>query len=466
MGKTLRISFINAKSRLEVKPPYRGVNNGDRGMWLTLVSEFFMVKLNFTYNLFLSTGKDGGFVGGGGSGIPLPNGTWIGTVGDVISGKADIGIIAVNTDERNRQVSFTNSFYDHVYLHFLTNKGVQIFSPATLLWSFDHLMWTCIGSSTLGAFLVFRLIMNGMNILEMNTNGRMSFARRGQVSQENWGLRHQIWFVITTYLDQDCVLPTCTPLRCFVALWLFFALIVTTVYRSKMVSLLAFPVMEEIPHTFKDLVESDYTVGCINPQDAVLSMLARSKDPVYVKLLNNLEIINKNRPKCLEQSIDNQYACVALSSETRYLQYANLSDSDIRKLVQSQENTFVVFLGLHFESGSIYTDAFDRLLSWARPFHLADVWEEFDMVYNVRLQKRDWWLATNQTEKLERSNVIDNDNLTLKHISGAFYALLASLIVSFAVFIQELVGYCLMALIECKMITLIRNMIYGFGLFR
>lgn len=109
-----------------------------------------------------------------------------------------------------------------------------------------------------------------------------------------------------------------------------------------MVSLLAFPVMEEIPHTFKDLVESDYTVGCINPQDAVLSMLARSKDPVYVKLLNNLEIINKNRPKCLEQSIDNQYACVALSSETRYLQYANLSDSDIRKLVQSQENTFVV----------------------------------------------------------------------------------------------------------------------------
>lgn len=135
----------------------------------------------------------------------------------------------------DRQVSFTNSFYDHVYLHFLTNKGVQIFSPATLLWSFDHLMWTCIGSSTLGAFLVFRLIMNGMNILEMNTNGRMSFARRGQVSQENWGLRHQIWFVITTYLDQDCVLPTCTPLRCFVALWLFFALIVTTVYRLMLI---------------------------------------------------------------------------------------------------------------------------------------------------------------------------------------------------------------------------------------
>lgn len=71
MGKTLRISFPAVKARIEATPPYKGVNNANRGMLKTLFDQYLMVKLNFTYNMFLSTG-------GGGTGLELPNGTWIG----------------------------------------------------------------------------------------------------------------------------------------------------------------------------------------------------------------------------------------------------------------------------------------------------------------------------------------------------------------------------------------------------
>lgn len=63
------------------------------------------------------------------------------------------------------------------------------------------------------------------------------------------------------------------------------------------------------------------------------------------------------------------------------------------------------------------------------------------MYYNVRLPKLAWWRETNQTDKLEHSYAGESDDLTLKHISGAFYALAGCLLISTGVFIQELVTY-------------------------
>lgn len=75
----MRVVCPKIKSRIEAEEPYEGINNAKRGMWKTLLEEFLMKKFNFTYNLFLSVGKDGGW--GGGTGLELPNGTWIGGCG-------------------------------------------------------------------------------------------------------------------------------------------------------------------------------------------------------------------------------------------------------------------------------------------------------------------------------------------------------------------------------------------------
>jgi hypothetical protein len=131
-------------------------------------------------------------------------------------------------------LSFSNSFFDVSYLTFTTGHGTRIYSPMALLWPFDLLMWGCIGISTLAAFIFFKVLMKTMTLIgldDVDVEAMGGFSRRGIVVREDWGLEHQIFFVGTTYLDQDCPMPRSTPLRCFVALWLFFTLVITTVYR-------------------------------------------------------------------------------------------------------------------------------------------------------------------------------------------------------------------------------------------
>ncbi len=92
-------------------------------------------------------------------------------------------------------------------------------------------MWGAIFASTLAAFGIFKALTYSMTLLGMDSGDELQFARRGVVVKKKWGIQHQMFFVGTSYLDQDCVLPRFSPLRCFVAFWLFFTLIITTVYR-------------------------------------------------------------------------------------------------------------------------------------------------------------------------------------------------------------------------------------------
>lgn len=90
---------------------------------------------------------------------------------------------------------------------------------------------------------------------------------------------------------------------------------------------------------------------------------------------------------------------------------------------------------------------FGKMLSYTRQFHLADIWDRMDMYYNVRKLKLDWWKSTNQTDKMAHIQT-ESDNLTLKHIAGAFYVLIACLVICSAVFIQECLTYLKRAILK------------------
>jgi hypothetical protein len=123
-----------------------------------------------------------------------------------------------------------------------------------------------------------------------------------------------------------------------------------------MVSLLAFPIMEQIPLTFEELVSSDYQVGFVKHGDSAYNTLKASTDPVYVTLVKRMEIITGNGLECLERAVAKKYACIAYTVSTVYLKAKSLSDSDTRKLVFAPETTYNVFMGLALESGSLYKE--------------------------------------------------------------------------------------------------------------
>lgn len=260
-------------------------------------------------------------------------------------------------------------------------------------------------------------------------------------SGEKWSLSVQIQFLISTFLDQDSpVQPESHALRSFVALWLFFTMVLTNVYRSKMVTLLAFPVLGELPKTFEELAFSDYQVGFMKHGDSAYNTLAASTDPVYVKLVAEMEIFRGFGLECLEKVVKYKYGCIAYDFAMVHLQQRNLSDSDTRKLVFAPARTYNIWLGLGTEGKSIYRLNFGKVLSHTRSFHLADIWDKMDMYYNVRMLKLKWWQRTNQMDKA-RFVEQESDDLTLKHIAGAFYVLIVCLLISSGAFLQELVRF-------------------------
>lgn len=102
-GYRLRVVYyLSLISLLEADPPpWLGVkNNARRGVWKYLFSEYLMIKFNFTYNWFPSRGRDGK-MGTGASGLQMKNGTWVGVVGELYNGNADVGLGIASTDKRS-----------------------------------------------------------------------------------------------------------------------------------------------------------------------------------------------------------------------------------------------------------------------------------------------------------------------------------------------------------------------------
>jgi hypothetical protein len=338
-------------------------------------------------------------------------------------------------------IDFTESFFDYGYLTIVTAAGSRVYSPLAVIWPFDAFLWFLIFMVTICAFGFFSVIIKAIYWLGLGESESLKFARRGKASDKMWTFKYQFQFILTSFLDQDTVLPIFSPLRCFVSIWLFFTLVLTTIYRTKLVSFMAFPLMAETPNDFDELAYSGYAVGFMKHGDSAYNTLAASTDPVYVKLINEMEVIEGYGLECLDNAVKGSYGCIGYDYSFRHLLERNLSAMDASNLKFTPAHTYNIYYGISFEGKSIFRVNFGYWLSFVRPMGLHHFWEATDVYYTVRLLKRKWWEETGQSEKASLHASTDDDNLTLKHISGSFYILLILLAVCTCVFFGEVLHF-------------------------
>jgi len=320
-------------------------------------------------------------------------------------------------------VDFTNSFFDTGCLTFVTAKPKQYHSPSAFVWPFDIVTWLGLALSCI-IFVVFSYALVNL--------GQFSFLR-------------QLQYLVYTLLEQQSslLIRQRGSIRVFFSFWLLFTLVMVNVYRSKLVTLMAFPLFRNVPDSFEELVYSDYQIGFLKDGDAAYNTLAGSTDPVYIKLVEEMNVFTNYELACLRNVIHYEYGCIAYDFALRHLRERNLSDSGIRKLRFAPATTYNIWIGIGTPGKSIYRKNFGKWLSYARQFHLAEVWERMDMNENVRKLKLEWWRQTNQTKK--ESHIEDEHDdkpvtLTLKHTMGVFQIAFAFLLLSLLVFIYEVVS--------------------------
>ncbi|CAL8097698.1 unnamed protein product [Orchesella dallaii] len=415
-GKVFRISSAVLSSSLtELHLVRSGVWENSRGIFGTAL-DHLSAKYNFSFTLFPSSG-------GGSTGLKLKNGSWIGAVGDVLSGRADLGAGVAQIYSRNLYVGYSFPL-SYVWLTFTTGVPQRHYSWKAIYLPFTPFLWFCIFLALIAFYIGYSLLL--------------------KLSGQSIPTKTKLGYILKTLLEQDAPTFEERPLsstRTFLAFWLFFALLISATYKSKLVSTLAFPIMVEPPKTFEQLsnTPSSYDIILKSLRGAAYTLLKTSTSPVFHRVFVRMEL-EEYDVKCFQRAIDGSAACISFNTAVNLILYKNFSDNTGRSpLVKAPDTTSFVPIGYVMKKRALFRLKFDQVLMRSADMGLTEQWWQMDYRFLSKRRKK-WEQSVNKPKVLDDGNEDDDDNLTMKHLSGTFYLLIIGLLAAVTCFASEKIG--------------------------
>jgi hypothetical protein len=192
-------------------------------------------------------------------GRKLPNGDWLGVIAEVWKGNAHFSSPIAISLERTEIISYTKLYaFDHViFLTGLPKAANLSGSLSFLLYPFSAYVW---GGTILSFFLIY------LTLLVKNQLER----RRGQIGYGKYFSFSILNVILRPTLDQTGDTPNLIKKvlkdslsRYIFATWLLALIVLSSGYKSQVISALLTPFMVTPPKTFLELVRSDYDVSAV-----------------------------------------------------------------------------------------------------------------------------------------------------------------------------------------------------------
>ncbi len=414
-SKSLRISTPTSTTSLfEIRQNFQNIWLPVRG-YQKFALEHLMLRYNFTSVYFPS-------MGGGGTGSRLPNNTWVGTVGDILSGRADIGVSSAQIYVRNPFVDFTSPM-GYTWLTFTTGKGLPQYSWKSIYWPLSSGCWILVIISTIFTLVAFYLFR---------------FIRKQVV------MPRTLDFLFRSLLEQDAKMSCqADSVRLLVSFWLIFGFLITTAYRCKLVSMLAYPVLEEPPKTFAQLADAlQYKISLQYVRGAAYVLLKTSPNPTLKKIFNRM-YLEEDSVKCFKDLLgsDGKHkSCISWVDISIQVQHRNLSDKMFGSkspLLMAQETCNFVGLPLMLKKGAVFRERFDRVIRRVVDMGIVEKWKMDDR--RILKNERLIWLKTLQEDYDNRADT--KDNLKVENLMGTFYLVVFGLMISVFAFLYEVLKY-------------------------
>lgn len=371
-----------------------------RGIYSIVLSQL-METYNFTAEFIPSTG--------GGTGARVNKTTWVGTVGDVMNRKADIGHVTALTLQRFIVVDATFAV-SYEWLTFTTGKAPEYHTWKTVYWPFTPLVWQLTGVTTLLVIILFKVVM--------------------KVTRQSASVAKIVEYMLAVVMEEGVKDPEQYPthsLRFTMVLWLIFGLLSATAYRSKLTAFLTFPAVEILPQNFEELSGSKFSIGLQYIKGAAYQILKHSKNPTYASIFKRMEL-EESDVKCFKRTITTKFACISWDSMADYVYHKNLTDkSGHVPVVKSPASACFLTAGMVMEKRSILKASFDHLLIWAMDTGTMSKWRQMDNDFVAR-QRKHWEKETNQPDVSYLS--AKTGALTLSHVSGGYVFFLVGIFLS------------------------------------
>ncbi|XP_066964348.1 glutamate receptor-like [Macrobrachium rosenbergii] len=210
------------------------------------VFEIFARHLNICYRHHMVKDQTAGY--------KLPNGSWTGAAGEVLRGEADMsGLGLAVTNDRFADFSFSEFLYqDEFTATYIRPTSEADFSG--FIKGFTPLVWIWIIITTVAFTTAMFFVLLATEKIHEHRNVRPKKSN-GALLEESW-----LWTLAPLLAQGVERKVTGESVRVITLLWLFVTFIVTTVYRSSLLSLLVLPTMRLPFNNLEELAESDLPV--------------------------------------------------------------------------------------------------------------------------------------------------------------------------------------------------------------
>jgi len=358
--------------------------------------------------------------GGGGTGNLLPNKTWIGVVGDIVYQKADLGMICGLTASRAKVVSFSFPVGSDRLL-FMGHEPSVYFTWKAVYRPLTYLSWLFIIFSSAITLIIYIGLL--------------------KISKESILYSQMTYYIFTTFVEQsrDTNFSTRGSVRYLAGFWLFFVLLVTTAYRSKLISFLMFPETSTFPTNMAQLSESEMHIGLHHLQGIAFEILKSSENSAYKKVYDKMKLITSDF-ECVEKALVNdKFVCIIWNTILNFRLQRNLSDTFGRApVIKSASHITFVYHSFVTEIHCVFQKELAELANWSFDSGLVPKWWDNDRAFILN-ERKEWLTSENKSWPSYEDK--SNDRLTTAHVSGPFFILCLGLGVSSLVFLGEKMVY-------------------------
>ena len=195
--------------------------------------------------------------------------------------------------------------------------------------------------------------------------------------------------------------------------WVFFCIVLSTMYKSRLVSIMASPAHETVPNTFEELAESDYESYVQNDGGSLANYITASRSPTFRKISQRM-MLETSVYKCIEFSLRPKTACVTYRDILAAVGNKNFTDRNGNLLYRKAPGT-AFFLPVSFIVGknALIKDTIHKEISRIIDVGLARHAQDAE-VKNTWTQGKQWARSGNGPKQVIDDSM--DESLKLQHV--------------------------------------------------
>ncbi|VDL65389.1 unnamed protein product [Nippostrongylus brasiliensis] len=187
------------------------------------------------------------------TGSKLPDGSWDGMMGDLLTGRADVAVASLTINqERERVVDFSKPFMTTGISIMIKKPDKQEFSVFSFMQPLSTEIWMYIIFAYIGVSVVIFLVSR-FSPYEWRVE---ETARGGFTISNDFSVYNCLWFTLAAFMQQGTdILPRSISGRIASSAWWFFTMIIVSSYTANLAAFLTLEKMQAPIESVEDLAK-------------------------------------------------------------------------------------------------------------------------------------------------------------------------------------------------------------------